>query len=199
MDSDKPDDDAKVDKTVQATIQEQLSAFVDGELPMEEMELLLRRLERDGAHRATFSRYVTIGNMMRGDAGQSDRIRASVMQQVTEIGQPAAESAASAPKAANLKVIGFAVAAGLCAVAVINILPKNLAVTGNQPVAAISESAPASAVNRQERFSGRYRQPGLVRSDRMASYLASHGTHAQTISWRVAEPGFVIQQARYTQ
>ena len=50
MSSDKYSDDVA---PVGSTIEEQLSAFVDGELPQEEMELLLRRLERGEGHRQT--------------------------------------------------------------------------------------------------------------------------------------------------
>ena len=40
------------------TIEEQISAFSDGELPDEELELLLHRLERVKAHRSTLATYI---------------------------------------------------------------------------------------------------------------------------------------------
>ncbi|MGA0027689.1 MAG: sigma-E factor negative regulatory protein, partial [Steroidobacteraceae bacterium] len=49
------------------TIKEQLSAFLDGELPEAETTLLLKRLERDDDLRATLSRYSLIGAVMRQD------------------------------------------------------------------------------------------------------------------------------------
>jgi len=238
MDSDKPDNPENKDSdisgpaSIQEQLQEQLSAFVDGELPVEEVELLLRRLERDAGHRQRFSRYVTIGSLMRGEVGpaqrQSDRIRAGVMQEVTQIEETVEVQTTASPqskKQSQGKLISFAVAAGLCAVAVMNILP-NAQQAGVQigQVAAVEQGADQSVsiedrraeyaqagtqfasrnseatrevttrdVNREAR---RSRQ--VVRSDRMASYLASHGTHARTISWRVAEPAFVVNQAGYT-
>ena len=50
-------------------IREQISAFLDGELPRAETDLLLKRLTRDAELRQTFGRYALIGEACRGDAG----------------------------------------------------------------------------------------------------------------------------------
>ncbi len=47
-------------------IREQVSAFLDGELPNSETELLLKRLTRDAELRESFGRYALIGEAMRG-------------------------------------------------------------------------------------------------------------------------------------
>jgi sigma-E factor negative regulatory protein RseA len=47
-------------------IREQVSAFLDGELPSSETELLLKRLTRDGELRDSFGRYALIGEALRG-------------------------------------------------------------------------------------------------------------------------------------
>src|SRR3984885_7892563 len=47
-------------------IREQVSAFLDGELPNTETELLLKRLTRDGELRESFGRYALIGEAGRG-------------------------------------------------------------------------------------------------------------------------------------
>ncbi|HZC37233.1 MAG TPA: sigma-E factor negative regulatory protein, partial [Sphingomicrobium sp.] len=49
-------------------IREQVSAFLDGELPNSETELLLKRLSRDGELRESFGRYTLIGEAVRGGA-----------------------------------------------------------------------------------------------------------------------------------
>src|SRR3972149_4238406 len=46
-------------------IKEQLSAFLDGELPEPESALLLKRLERDDELRGALSRYSLIGAVLR--------------------------------------------------------------------------------------------------------------------------------------
>ena len=47
-------------------IREQVSAFLDGELPSSETELLLKRLTRDGELRESFGRFALIGEALRG-------------------------------------------------------------------------------------------------------------------------------------
>src|SRR5258707_3032977 len=47
-------------------IREQVSAFLDGELPNTETELLLKRLTRDCELRESFGRYALIGEALRG-------------------------------------------------------------------------------------------------------------------------------------
>lgn len=47
-------------------IHEQVSAFLDGELPDTETELLLKRLTRDAELRESFGRYALIGEALRG-------------------------------------------------------------------------------------------------------------------------------------
>src|ERR1700728_473032 len=51
-------------------IREQVSAFLDGELPDTETELLLKRLTRDGELRESFGRYALIGEALRGAGSQ---------------------------------------------------------------------------------------------------------------------------------
>ena len=49
------------------TLEMQISAFVDGELPENESELLLRRLSQDAVLRQQVARYLEIGRLMRQD------------------------------------------------------------------------------------------------------------------------------------
>ncbi len=72
------------------TIRMQISAFVDGELPANEAELLLRRMSQDADLRAQVSEYLEIGRVMRGEAsvpgmdGLRDRIGAELDYGTTE-------------------------------------------------------------------------------------------------------------------
>src|SRR5688500_2199552 len=52
---------------------EQLSAFLDGELPQAQIELLLRRLEREPELRAMLERYAAIGESVRGEPDRLTR------------------------------------------------------------------------------------------------------------------------------
>jgi sigma-E factor negative regulatory protein RseA len=51
-------------------IREQLSALLDGELPRDEMDLLMRRLEKDPELRRTFGSYALIGETLRAPGGR---------------------------------------------------------------------------------------------------------------------------------
>ena len=74
----------KVGGSMNEAIRMQLSAFVDGELPDNEKELLLRRLSQDEELRRELARHLAIGRAMRGElqlAGVDllrDRISASI-------------------------------------------------------------------------------------------------------------------------
>jgi len=65
-------------------IKEQLSAFLDGELPEAETTLLLKRLERDEDLKGTLSRYSLIGAVIRTDGDMpaarhvAARVRAAI-------------------------------------------------------------------------------------------------------------------------
>jgi len=68
------------------TIEEQISAFCDGELPNEELELRARRLERGEAHCATLARYSLLGELIRGEVidQRLTSLRSNVMDAVEE-------------------------------------------------------------------------------------------------------------------
>ena len=62
----------------------QISAFIDGELPENESELLLRRLSQDAVLRQQVSRYLEIGRLMRRDrevAGM-DQLRGRIAEAI---------------------------------------------------------------------------------------------------------------------
>ena len=62
------------------TLNEQLSCFLDGELPEAETTLLLKRLERDEELKGTLSRYSLIGTVLRakGDVPAARNVAARV-------------------------------------------------------------------------------------------------------------------------
>jgi sigma-E factor negative regulatory protein RseA len=103
-------------------IREQVSAFLDGELPNSETELLLKRLTRDAELRESFGRYALIGEALRGASpgvlsrGFSSRVNLAID------GEPV--PAAAQPQNARAPrwwrpLAGFGVAAGVAAVAIV--------------------------------------------------------------------------------
>ena len=105
-------------------IRMQLSAFVDGELPENEAELLLRRLSQDAELRQQVSDYLAIGRVMRGDpqiAGL-DTLRERIACELDEV--PIPEAIAEEQQAPNRwlrPVGGVAVAATVAMVAILGL------------------------------------------------------------------------------
>ncbi len=101
----------------------QISAFVDGELPDNETELLLRRLCQCAELRGQVARYLSIGHAIRGDhtlAAMSrlrGRIAAALGEEVVEV-EPAPELV---PTRFMRPVAGIAVAATVAVMALVGL------------------------------------------------------------------------------
>jgi sigma-E factor negative regulatory protein RseA len=103
-------------------IREQVSAFLDGELPSAETELLLKRLTRDGELRESFGRYALIGETLRG-AGAHILTRDFTSRVNLAIDGEPVQVAAHAQHARAARwwrpLAGVAVAAGVATVAIV--------------------------------------------------------------------------------
>jgi sigma-E factor negative regulatory protein RseA len=109
-----------IEPTANEAVREQLSAFLDGELPVAEMQLLLKRLERDTDLRRTFGRYVLGGEAMRATTadGPSRQFAARIAAAIETEKMPHAKPY-SRPAMTWLKpVAGFGLAASVATVAV---------------------------------------------------------------------------------
>src|ERR1700685_1968428 len=103
-------------------IREQVSAFLDGELPDTETELLLKRLTRDGELRESFGRYALIGEALRG-AGSQILTRGFASRVNLAIDGEPAQVAGPGPGTRTSRwwrpLAGVSVAAGVAAVAIV--------------------------------------------------------------------------------
>lgn len=119
----------------------QISAFVDGELPENEAELLMRRLSQDLALRELVSEYLKIGRLIRRDrdiAGM-DGLRGRIQSALGE--QPiAVESSAPARGGRLLRpVAGLAVAATVAAVALLGLRQVDVSAVDGQTASVQTE------------------------------------------------------------
>jgi len=111
-------------------IREQVSAFLDGELPNSETELLLKRLTRDGELRESFGRYALIGEAIRGTGrglltkGFSGRVNLAIDGELIPGDEHVAQP--RGPKWWR-PLAGAAVAAGVAAVAVVALQQRAVA------------------------------------------------------------------------
>ena len=103
-------------------IREQVSAFLDGELPNSETELLLKRLTRDPELRESFGRYALIGEGLRG--GTHTRLSQGFPARINRAidGEPLVVDPATVRGRSTVwwrPFAGAAVAAGVAAIAVV--------------------------------------------------------------------------------
>lgn len=134
----------------QEEVESQLSAMFDGELPAAECELLSRRLDRDEALRARWSRYALIGAAMRSEPVATARSGfAARVSEALHADQPAvvpAPRAKRAPRRVNRLIWNSALAASMVAAVAglsISMLRNNAALQGSESVAV---RAPTAAV-----------------------------------------------------
>jgi negative regulator of sigma E activity len=129
-------------------ILEQVSAFLDGELPNAETELLLKRLTRDAELRESFGRYAMIGEALRGQGshilagGFASRVNLAIDGEPSQAAPHAQQSRASRwwrPLA------GVTVAAGVAAVAIFALQQRAISpgLTGTSAVTAQSNAVTA--------------------------------------------------------
>lgn len=123
-------------------IREQVSAFLDGELPSSETELLLKRLTRDGELRDSFGRYALIGEAIRGGSLSLMTRRFAGRVNLAIDGEPITANGEDAQGRAPRwwrPFAGAAVAAGVAAVAVVTFHQR-------ADVPGMRNAAPARAV-----------------------------------------------------
>lgn len=128
------------------TIKEQLSAFLDGELPEAETTLLLKRLGRDDDLKGTLSRYSLIGAALRAEGEVSaarhvaSRVRAAIAVEPTLPAVPVGVAAARWLR----PLAGLGVAAGVAA-ATLLVMPQVTPGTAAAPPQVALEAAPLAA------------------------------------------------------
>jgi sigma-E factor negative regulatory protein RseA len=126
----------------------QISAFIDGELPENEAELLLRRLNQDAAMRQQVAQYLAIGRHMRRDhelPGMSE-LRGRIANAMGEELLPPALASSERTSRFVRPALGVALAASVAVLALVglrqSILPNE---TGpvTEAAAPMVESSPA--------------------------------------------------------
>lgn len=157
-------------------IKAQVSAFVDGELPSSEVELLLRRMSQDAELRQLAAEYLAIRRVMRGErqvAGLGDlrkRIAAAIDDQ--DLQEQPGSSDRGGP--AYVKpMVGFAIAATVALAAIFGMQQMNGA--GDEPL-------PQDAVVEVDEA---YTVPKQV-EDQLRDYYLRHTSNASNLDSRLA-------------
>lgn len=102
-------------------IREQLSAYVDGELPENEAELLIRRMSQDSQLRAEVAEYLALGRIMRDSMGlaAADNLNERVAAVLDDTTAEGAANATDSVPSRSLKLLGGAAIAATVALAAI--------------------------------------------------------------------------------
>jgi hypothetical protein len=155
----------------------QISAFVDGELPENESELLLRRLSQDAALRTQVAQCLQIGRLIRREREipRMDELRKRVAMALGE--QP--DETPVRPEQSRRRLLkpaaGFAIAASVAVVALIGLRQADIPGAAEPAGRTVAASQPST-----ERVGG-YTEPlpdEALRSrpgDMLTQYYLSHG------------------------
>jgi hypothetical protein len=186
-------------------IKEQLSAFLDGELPDAETALLLKRLERDDDLRGALSRYSLIGAVLRndGDVPAARQVAARVSAAIAR--EPVQDSSGIAMpgRTALLRSgAGLAIAAGVAAAALLLVqqAPLQDAAAPEVQVAQVGESpiVPVSPVDEGADDLGdpyitppAADGPGSIPPAQFANYLVAHYGYASPLVRRSVSAGLI--------
>jgi sigma-E factor negative regulatory protein RseA len=153
-------------------IREQLSALLDGELPRDEMGLLMRRLDKDPELRRTFGNYALIGETLRAPGGRiaapslAARVSAAIGEAPAIVGKTSTAGPAATvelPQHVALwkrPIVRTALAASAAVTAVLLIRPDVTQVAQLEVTPASSFAMSAS--------------PTPAQSQRLAGYLVAH-------------------------
>jgi sigma-E factor negative regulatory protein RseA len=180
-------------------IREQVSAFLDGELPGSETELLLKRLTRDGVLRESFGRYALIGEAIRGGSLSLMTKRFAGRVNLAIDGEPI--PANGQPRQTRSPrwwrpFAGAAVAAGVAAVAVVTFhqradapgLRPGSAVTAQIAAPAPAILASSAMVDQAPRQAVSYTVPAASSAAmppaRLANYVFAHSKYSSGLAQR---------------
>jgi sigma-E factor negative regulatory protein RseA len=184
-------------------VNEQLSACLDGELPPAELDLLLKRLERNPELREALGRYTAIGEALRearpvvAARSFADKVLAAVDQ------EPAAARRRVRIPPALIRglrpVAGIGVAATVAAVAIFAVQRTGVApgpVVANQPAA-----APTSIVAQNDDEAASYivptpgttSQSAFVPATRLTNYVVAHSEYSSPLARRSVLTGVLAE------
>ena len=155
-------------------IKTQISAFVDGELPDAEADLLLRRMSQDAALRRQAAEYLEMGRAMRGEAAipgieyLQERIAAALEDKEPDIAEA---DDGPAPGRAVRPLVGVALAASVALLALIG-----LQFTGGVPDAPVAGQDTVAETAEDPS----YTVPAPV-DDELVRYYQSHGATASEL------------------
>lgn len=184
-------------------IEEQLSAFLDGELDGRELEMLLHQLDKSPEHRATMARYSLAGDSLRHDElipgalGLGERVREAIR---TEPGHSGRTPLLRGWSTAKQGLFGTGIAATVAVIALLGLGELNQSPLVNDR-AAVADIG-GGVISRQNDIS--YIVPAtttittttnrtVLAPARLTGYLVSHGEYSSLLSRQSMDSHIVSQ------
>jgi negative regulator of sigma E activity len=172
-------------------INDQISAFIDDELPEQESAFLLRRFERDPDARDQALRYTMIGSALRNELLGPDPaiLRRRIAVALTGAPLPAARPQVRWQSPYLRPLLGFGIAASVAVAAIFGLRTINDARVepslGGSPLTASAPREPSRAVSTSSSYvvpQDVANVPVGVPQIRLTNYLMHHGEYASRLS-----------------
>jgi sigma-E factor negative regulatory protein RseA len=170
-------------------IREQLSAFVDGELPENEAELLLRRMSQDVELRQDVAEYLAIGRLMRSEPGLAgaDRLHERIAAAIDEKPADAGDGTGAVKASRAIRPLaGVAVAATVALVAIIALQQSTGIDELPDDTSLVSDNTPGDVVPSIDAQQERQRQYFRKHAD-SSSQLGANGMISRVVTLRFSE------------
>ena len=187
-------------------VNEQLSTCLDGELSAAELDLLLKRLERDAELRDALGRYTAIGEALRNTrpvvASRSfaDKVMAAVEQEAAQKGGMTRRGARISPIVTRSlrPVAGIGIAATVAALAIFSVQRAGVEAPG--PIAANEPAvAPTAVVAQSSDEAASYivptgtTQSAFVPATRLTNYVVAHSEYSSPLARRSVLTGVLAE------
>ena len=177
-------------------IRTQISAFVDGELPDSEADLLLRRMSQDAELRREAAEYLELGRVMRGEASVPgiEQLRARVSAALDHKAHAAAAVETNDPVGKAIRpLVGVAVAASVALIALFG-LQLTPGVGNNTPVEEnVAEVADDPGYTVPQQIDEQLRQYYLSHGA-SSSELGANSMNARLVTLRLSEETLVEEE-----
>jgi sigma-E factor negative regulatory protein RseA len=193
------------DEHMTDAVNEQLSTCLDGELSAAELDLLLKRLERDPELRDALGRYTVIGEALRNTrpvvASRSfgDKVMAAVEQEPAQKAATRRGARISPALSRSLRpVAGVGIAATVAALAIFSVQRAGVEAPG--PIAANEQvAAPTAVVAQSSEEAASYivptstSQPAFVPATRLTNYVVAHSEYSSPLARRSVLTGVLAE------
>ncbi|MCK6372022.1 MAG: sigma-E factor negative regulatory protein [Gammaproteobacteria bacterium] len=179
-------------------LDEQFSAFLDGELRAEELELMLARMDRDPDRRATLGRYAMIGECLRTGTGRlhalpvAESVRSALLAEPA----PAADSPHPGGRRRRSGWLATGLAAGLVVVALLasrTAAWMDLGPARNEAPPSVAMADPDDGIRPVNTVLSHRLDPQSAQ--RLTGYLIAHGEYANQISRNTFDSHLVTARA----